>query len=319
MIVFSTVFAQQSDIINTVSDMRAVARMLITENYDAYASVEPVEIGNRHIRFRISGDEGSNQDLTMYRFERPAAELDFVMVDDGRMLRCFALNRNTGALTAAELPFELLPPSQFNNEEFDKEHSYWRVTGSFSQKGDILITASPGMSYLCSMFAQHDGKGGFNIYRRAGYDFVSFNITDDDAEMEKYVQNVVRPNFRRINTINKWELVEEGMVLVGSAERANLTFYYSSGTLEKMIAKMNDKNFNRVIEFYFLDGLLSFVYEVTTQSVVKNERRWYLKNNTCFRGIGNNGKKLLPAQIEEEFLNNKGAYKYYSLFLFYVF
>ena len=310
---FTASFAQQPQSLD--ADMRTIARQLITETYDAYVDTEPAEVTSRYIRFRIRDDEGNKQDLKMYRYECPDAEADFVLVDDCLMLRCFTLERKSGTLTAAELPFELLPPSQFNKEEFDEEHSYWRVNGNFSEKGDIVITASPGMSYLCLMLAQHDGKGGFKLHRRAGYDFVSFEITGDDAEKEKYVQNIVRPNFQRINAITKWALTEEGLCLVSSIEHAKLVFYYSHNGLEKIVAKLNDKTYDRVIEYYFLDGLLSFVFDVNTQSGVKTERRWYLKNNTCFRGIGDNGKKLTPAQIEAEFLNDSGAYSYYTLFL----
>ena len=311
---FTSAFAQQPQSLD--ADMRTIAHALIAEIYNTYDDVEPAEVTSRYIRFRIRDDEGNKQELNMYWYERPAGATDIVLVNNYLMLRCFTFNRNTGALTAAELPFELLPPSQFNKDEFDEDHNYWRVNGSFSEKGDILITASPGMSYLCSILARHDGNGGFTLHRRAGYDFVSFEIAEDNAEKEKYVQNVVRPNFQRINAITKWTWVEEGLCLIGSTEHAKLVLYYSHNGLEKIVAKLNDKTYDRVIEYYFLDGLLSFVYDVTIQSGTKTERRWYLKNNTCFRGIGDNGKKLTPSQIEAEFLNDKGAYSYYTLFLF---
>ena len=258
----------------------------------------------------------NEQDLKMYRYECLAPATDFVLAVDNRMLRCFALDRESGVLADAELPFELLSPMQFNKEEFDEEHGYWRVDGYFYEYGDIMITASPSMSYLCSMIALYDGKGGFNLYRRAGYDFISFEITKDNAETEIYVQNFIRPNFQRINAITDWAWVEKGAWPVSATQDANLVLYYSQNGLEKMVAKLNDKTSDRVIEYYFLDGLLSFVYEVTTQSGVKTERRWYLKNNTCFRGLGDKGKKLTPTQIEAEFLSDKGAYSYYTLFLF---
>ena len=314
---FAVAFAQQSK--SADNDIRAIAFKLIAEFYDEYVNVEPAEASSRHICFRITDDDGNEQELTMYKYERPDATTDFVLVDEYRMLRCFELDRKTGALAAAELPFKLLPPSQFNKEEFDEEHGYWRVDGSFSENGDILITASPGMSYLCSMVALHDGKGGFNLYRRAGYGFVTFEITEDNGEKEKYVKNIVRPNFQRINAITKWAWVEKGTCLISYTEQANLVFYYSHSGLEKIVAKLNDKSCDRVIEYYFLDGLLSFVYDVTTRSGAKTERRWYMKNNTCFRGIDGNGKKLTSTQIEAEFLSDKGAYPYYTLFLFSVF
>ena len=309
---FTTTFSRESQSLD--SDMRSIARVLIPEINDAYVDIEPFEVTNRYIHFTVIDDWGSSHYLKMRLYKRPAAATDFVIVDDSRMLSCFSLDRQTEALTATELPFELLPPSTFNNK-FDDGHDYWRVNGDFSENGDIVITASPGMSYLCTMVAFHDGEGCFTLYKRAGYDFVSFEITTDDAEKEIYVQNVVRPNFQRINAITKWSLIEEGRCVVGSAEQINLIFYYSQSKLEKIVAKVNDKSNERVIEYYFLDGLLSFVYDTTTQSGAKSEHRWYLSNNSCFRGIGNNGKKLTPSQIEAEFLNDNGAYLYYTLFL----
>ena len=310
---FATAFAHQ--VRSSDTNMQTIAHALILEINEAYMGVEPAEVSSKYIRFSITDEQGNNEDLKVYKYENPAGATDFVLVSDQLTLRCFALDRETGKLTATELPFELLRPAQFNKEHFDEDHGYWRVNGAFSKNGDILITASPGMSYICAMVARHDGKGGFTLHRRAGYDFVSFEITKDDAEKEKYVQNVVRPNFQRINTITKWDWTEKGLCSVGSAEHASLVFYYSCSGLEKIVAKMNDNIYDRVIEYYFLDGLLSFVYDVTTQSGTKTERRWYLENNTCFRGVGDDSKKITPTQIETEFLNDKGAYLYYTSFL----
>jgi len=117
-----------------------------------------------------------------------------------------------------------------------------------------------------------------------------------------------------MNAINQWEYVEEKERT--APEVAMFTCYYSDNGLEKMVAGIAGATRLSVIEYYFLDGQLSFIYDVTTRpgaSATKTERRWYLKGATCIRGIGDNGVKLTPAQIEKEFINSDtGAFTLYQ-------
>jgi len=265
--------------------------------------------------------EGGSATLQVYRYTRPAAASDLALITYdihdapiASWLKCFAIDRKTGAFTEAEIPFTLLPASQFNREAFAEDQTYWRAGYTIFDNGNVLIDASPGMAWSCLMLVRHDEKGAFRLFRRAGYDAVNMEITADDAETEKYVQSVVRPNFQRINAINQWEYVEEKER--PSPEVATLTCYYSDNGLEKMVAGIAGATRQSVIEYYFLDGQLSFIYDVTTRqgaSATKTERRWYLNAATCIRGIGDNGAKLTPAQIEKEFLDSDtGAFSLYQ-------
>jgi hypothetical protein len=75
-----------------------------------------------------------------------------------------------------------------------------------------------------------------------------------------------------------------------------------------MVARLSNETNSSVIEYYFLDGKLSFIYDITTKTDTntKTERRWYMKGNSIFRGIGNNGIKLTQEEMEAEFFGENG-------------
>jgi hypothetical protein len=318
------------------SDMTAVARSLaaLIPELDG-KTVAPKETGEHYLRGNFNDDELGTITLQLHRYRRPAATSDWVLVvyDVENLpietwLKCFTLDRATGTLAAAELPFEILPPSRFDRDEFGEDHGYWRTSYTISDNGDVLITGSPGMAWFCTMIARWDGKGFFTVFRRAGYD-VNIEVATDNAETERYVQNVVRPNFQRINAIDKWAWIEEKYSSDVALEGATLNYYYSADGLEKIVAFLSGESYKSVVEYYFLDGQLSFIYDVTTKYSVpsyvertadtppdtKTERRWYLKGSTCFRGIGDNGQKLTPAQIEKEFYDRAGGYGAFPLYM----
>jgi len=242
-------------------------------------------------------------------------------------LKCFTIDHENKA-TEVEIPFKILPPSQFDKEEFDKDHNYWRIGYTIFYNGNVQISASPGMSWYCVMLARWNDNGSFTLFKRAGYD-MNMEVVADNAETEKYIENVIRPNFQRINEIKKWEYVEEQENDNLSLEGAIITYYYSGNGLEKTVANIFGETYKSVVESYFLNGRLSFIYEVTTRYGIppmyreellregqedvpdtKTERRWYLKGNTCIRGVGDNNKKLTLQQIEEEFLDGEWEGKF---------
>ena len=220
-------------------------------------------------------------------------------------LACYTIDRITGNITKTELPFPLPPPSLFDDEAFGEGGSYWRTEYTILDNGDMLITAAPAMSWICTFIVKWDKQSGFTLLPLAAYDSMADEDEDkitDNADMEKYVQNVIRANFQRINNIKNWFLVESKESNTLSAKgRALLTCYYSKSGLEKAVVKINGEAYERVIEYYLLHGRLSFIYDVTSQAPnAKTERRRYLQNDRCFRVMGENGKKLTPAQIEKE-------------------
>ena len=273
-------------------------------------------------------------ELKMFRYERPAEGNDFVLISyfDGSVegfhpwLKCFSFDRKTGALTDANLPFTIPSPTDFDAKA--AAESYWRTDYMICNNGNIVISASPDMASKNVILAHWDNKTGFTIHKRGIYNSL-MELVADDSEADNYVQTIIRPNFQRINAINNWVLIEEKEAWDLSLEGALLTYYYSGSGLEKIVGKIFGESYNSVVEYYFLDSHLSFIYDRTQKytkspydddfdpqkDFILEERRWYLKNNTCFRGIGNEGKKLTPTEIEEEFLENE--YSFYGTILQY--
>ena len=250
-----------------------------------------------------------NKKLQMYRYERPRLATDLVVIIYSTdyyypaIFKWFACDRKTGALTESKEPL-----NYFDKKVYDA-FGGWRYECSIRGDGTIEIEAAPSMSETNHAIISWDKtKGNFTFKRKSrglyygsdGEDFV-----EDNAEMEKYVQNVLRPNFQRINAVKSWAQVRKknlsGSGYVGEDDwlsDAGLTCYYSKEGLEKAVLKIPKK---ATYEYYFLNKSLSFVYYAAYDKAgaVATERRWYLKNG-CFRGIGDKGKKLTPAQIEED-------------------
>ena len=291
------------------SNMTLLARALVAQIPDINGEVgKPDEVGEHLFRCTIQELEGSSATLQVYRYKRPAAPTDLALVaydihdfPIASFLKCFALDHKTGALEEVDLPFEIAPPYHFNRDEFDEDHGYWRTGYHILDNGNVLISGSPGMSCYCVMVARWDGKGNFTLFKRASYD-IYVDLDDNNPETERYIQNVVRPNFQRINAISTWEYIEEGENRQLSTEGATITYYYSADGLEKAIAKRYDETGAKTVEYYFHERKLSFIYDVTTlRSGAKTERRWYFKGNNCIRGLGDNGAKPTSAQLEEDY------------------
>ena len=304
--------------------------------------------------------EGTGRDwitaLKMYWYKRPAEANDIVLVSyfDGSVqgfqpwLKCFRFDRKTGVLTAADLPFTIrrreFAIENDRRREFstranqtpdvENDTAMWRMDYKIGSNGNVVISASPDMATKYVAIVRWDKQTGFTVYKRGRYNS-RITIADDNAETENYTQTVIRPNFQRINATNKWAWIEKKESWELSLEGALLTYYYSAAGLEKIVAELFGESYKAVIECYFLDGQLSFIYEKTqkyTKSPYEDddfdpdkdftleERRWYIKDDACFRGIGNDGKRLTPAEMEEEFLgdeSNLGAYQFYKLILAY--
>ncbi|MCL2097647.1 MAG: WG repeat-containing protein [Bacteroidales bacterium] len=282
----------------TKTDIQSIARTLaaqvpeINEKYDRTYSDE------RHYLYRSAENaEYGHKELQMYWYEQPTAANDRVMVSYNYppepWLKCFTFDRKTGALKATDLPFTIPSAYEFDREEFEKDHTYWRFDYTICENGDVVISASPSMNAICITLAHWDKKGSFSLYKR-GIDISYGEPVEDDPAAEKYVQNDLRPNFQRINAINNWAWIDKKEVLDLSIGGAMLTYYYSEKELEKIVASLA----NETVEYYFLDRYLSFIY---SKSNAGKERRWYVKKGSCFRGLGDNGKKLSPDEREEEY------------------
>ncbi|PRB02575.1 hypothetical protein CQ046_11835 [Chryseobacterium sp. MYb7] len=71
----------------------------------------------------------------------------------------------------------------------------------------------------------------------------------------------IQANFKRINSITKWTSVEKRSIEGESAEGGEAVFYYTNKNLEKVIARHYGEMGQVLIEYYLLNGQLSFVLE----------------------------------------------------------
>jgi hypothetical protein len=314
MLILTASYGQQPD-----NDVESIARRLATQIPEIDGElIRSWDICEHYFQCNAKGAEHENVKLQFYRYERPTETSDLVLVTYDPdfpievWLKCFACDRKTGMFTEVELPFKILPASAFDKAEFDEEQVYWHTNYTIFENGNVVIDASASMSYHCIMLAVWDSKGDFKLHKVAGFDAMKMETGEDNDEMEQYVRKVIRPNFERINAIKKW-----ASIVKNESMNLDVTYYFSAGGLEKIVAGRWGGG-EGLGEYYFLDGRLSFIYDITVLPDAKTERRWYLKGDTCFRGIGNNGKKLTPAQIEEEFLGNNdegGAFSQYQSIL----
>jgi hypothetical protein len=70
----------------------------------------------------------------------------------------------------------------------------------------------------------------------------------------------IRENFKRINSIDKWESMNT-KELWESSEGGQVNYYYSKQGLEKIVAHQFGETGQLLIEYYLLNGKLSFVFQ----------------------------------------------------------
>lgn len=89
----------------------------------------------------------------------------------------------------------------------------------------------------------------------------SKNITDEDFKeyLNKELQPI-RDNFKRINSIEKWDRIDT-IEIWESTEGGHANFFYLNGTLEKVLVRHFGETYQNLTEYYLLDGQLSFAFE----------------------------------------------------------
>jgi hypothetical protein len=74
----------------------------------------------------------------------------------------------------------------------------------------------------------------------------------------------IRANFRKINSISDWSTVET-KELWESTEGGGARFYTNNGALQKVLVRQFGETFQKLTEYYLLDGKLSLVIEKVHQ------------------------------------------------------
>ncbi len=88
--------------------------------------------------------------------------------------------------------------------------------------------------------------------------FKQEDFADNEYLLEKL--KPIRSNFKRINSIEKWSS-KETKELNETTEGGEAIFYYSNVGLEKITTRHFGETFQKLTEYYLLDGQLSFVFE----------------------------------------------------------
>lgn len=119
---------------------------------------------------------------------------------------------------------------------------------------------------LSSAYAQKSGDQASVFFTTKAKDTVRINETfnENDTTNSKGLKKQLKPiqtNFKRINSMTKWTSVKKKDIEGESAEGGEATFYYTDKGLEKVIARHYGEMGQKLIEYYLLNGRLSFVFE----------------------------------------------------------
>ena len=127
--------------------------------------------------------------------------------------------------------------------------------------GVIIVLISLGSAY-----AQKSNTQSSVFFTTKAKDIVRINETfnEQDTTNSKSLKNRLKPiqtNFKRINSTTKWTFVQKKNIEGESAEGGEAEFYYTDKGLEKVIARYYGEMGQELIEYYLLNGQLSFVFE----------------------------------------------------------
>lgn len=117
-----------------------------------------------------------------------------------------------------------------------------------------------------SVYAQKSGDQASVFFTTKVQDTVKIGETfnEKDATGSKSLKNRIKPiqaNFKSINSMTKWTSVKKKDIEGESAEGGEATFYYTDKGLEKVIARYYGEMGQILIEYYLMNGQLSFVLE----------------------------------------------------------
>lgn len=90
------------------------------------------------------------------------------------------------------------------------------------------------------------------------------SLNEGDIEPNEYLKDRLKPiqaNFKRINSITKWTSIKKKDMEGQSAEGGEATYYYKNNRLEKVMARHYGETGQALVEYYLLNGKLSFVFE----------------------------------------------------------
>jgi hypothetical protein len=104
----------------------------------------------------------------------------------------------------------------------------------------------------------------------------------------------VKENFKRINSIAVWTKVVK-KDLEASAEGGEAAFYYLNEKLEKITTRHYGETFQKLTEYYLLNGALSFVFEKT----MKYNRPFYYDTAAMIANNDNQVFDIKKSELDE--------------------
>ncbi|MDN3694156.1 hypothetical protein QWZ06_18690 [Chryseobacterium tructae] len=87
---------------------------------------------------------------------------------------------------------------------------------------------------------------------------------EEDIQANEYLKDRLKPiqaNFKRINSITQWTAIKKKDIEGESAEGGEAAYYYKNKRLEKVMARHYGEMGQVLVEYYLLNGKLSFVFE----------------------------------------------------------
>ncbi|ASE60257.1 hypothetical protein [Chryseobacterium indologenes] len=89
-------------------------------------------------------------------------------------------------------------------------------------------------------------------------------VNGEVPKPNEYLKERLKPiqsGYKRINSIRQWTAITKKNIEGESAEGGEAAFYYKNKRLEKVIARHYGEMGRKLIEYYLLNGRLSFVFE----------------------------------------------------------
>ncbi|WP_276877092.1 hypothetical protein [Chryseobacterium joostei] len=124
----------------------------------------------------------------------------------------------------------------------------------------ILLTA---ISFIYAENLQH-GFSSSSVDRMGDTIRIKESYKEKDRDTNEYLKDRLKPiqyNFKRINSITNWTSIKKQNIEGESAEGGEATYYYKNKRLEKIMARHYGEMGQVLIEYYLLNGNLSFVFE----------------------------------------------------------
>lgn len=124
----------------------------------------------------------------------------------------------------------------------------------------ILLTA---ISFIYAENLQH-GFSNSSVDRMGDTIRIKESYKEKDTDANEYLKDRLKPiqyNFKRINSITNWTSIKKQNIEGESAEGGEATYYYKNKRLEKIMARHYGEMGQTLVEYYLLNGKLSFVFE----------------------------------------------------------